>query len=374
MVELERRGRTDRAPSSPRFLIIRPSAIGDVVMALPMAATIKRAVENAFVAWLAEPHMADFLEAQPHVDRVLVWPKSQWTRLLKSGRFTAFAREVHAFHRLVKNLKIDTALDAQGLLRSRLLAVLSGAPRRIGFDSKEPGRFLMTEIISKGPRTRTIATEYEHMMRHLGFLADGFPLGITIPETDAARARRLVTQGIGSRSYAVFAPFTTRPQKHWVPTRWSDLARKIAQEFGLSIVVLGGREDRISGDELLRGSPHGINLAGQTSLLETAAVIREAHLVIGVDTGLTHMAVALKRPTVALFGATCPYLHTRSENAVVLYYPMPCSPCRRRPLCRNAFPCMAAISEDDVMNAARRLVDASAECRCVFNERHSIRL
>lgn len=342
-----------------RFLIIRPSAIGDVVMALPMAAVIKKALPGACVFWLAEPYVADFLRAQPHVDRVLVWPKARWNDLLRSRRIPALAREISAFHRMLKSWHIDTALDVQGLLRSRLLAVLSGARRRVGFASKEPGGFLMTEVISKGPRTRTIGTEYEHMVRYLGLLRNGFPMGVTIPEDAARRAERLVTEALGPRPYVVFAPFTTRPQKHWIGRRWASLAETIAEERNLPAVLLGGGGDVDAAESLVRMSPRMVSLVGRTSLLESAAVIQGARLVIGVDTGLTHMAVALKRPTVALFGATCPYLHTRTENALVLYKLLPCSPCRRRPTCKNAFPCMAALRENDVMDAARRLLDGS---------------
>lgn len=347
--------------NATRFLIIRPSAIGDVVMALPMAAVIKKALPDATVFWLAEPYVEDFLRAQPQVDQVLVWPKARWKALVRTGHLAAWVREFSAFHRMLKNQRIDVALDAQGLLRSRLLAALSGARRRVGFVSKEPGRFLMTEVLSKGPRTRTIATEYEHMVRYLGLLEEDFPMGVTIPDDAARRADRLLTGTLGSRPYIVFAPFTTRPQKHWIGKRWASLAEKIAEERNLPVVLLGGGGDAKAAQELVRLAPSLVNLAGRTSLLETAAIIGRARLVIGVDTGLTHMAVALKRPTVALFGATCPYLHTRTGNALVLYKPLPCSPCRRRPVCNDTFPCMAALHEEDVMNAARQLFDGSKE-------------
>ena len=344
-----------------RFLIIRPSAIGDVVMALPMAAVIKKACPGASVIWLAEPYVADFLRAQPTVDEVLVWPKSRWKELLKARHLTALVRDVSAFRRRLKSQPIDVAVDVQGLLRSRLLAVLSGARRRVGFASKEPGRFLMTEVISKGPRTRTIGTEYEYMVRYLGFWDDGFPMGVSVPHEAFERAQGLLTETLGSRAYAVFAPFTTRPQKHWIDHRWANLAQRIAEEQNLPVVLLGGGGDAKAAEQLATLSPRMVSLAGRTTLLESAAVLQGAQLVIGVDTGLTHMAVALKRPTVTLFGATCPYLHTRSNRALVLYKPLPCSPCRRRPTCKGAFPCMAALREDDVMNAARRVLAASAE-------------
>jgi heptosyltransferase-1 len=123
-------------------------------------------------------------------------------------------------------------------------------------------------------------------------------------------------------------------------------------------VVLGGAGDRKKGQRL-REAAGGrlIDLAGRTALDESAAVVEGASLVIGVDTGLTHMGVAFARPTVALFGATRPYLDAGAPEAKVLYHPYPCSPCRRRPTCDGRFPCMTAIETDEVLQAARRLLD-----------------
>ena len=134
----------------------------------------------------------------------------------------------------------------------------------------------------------------------------------------------------------------------------------VEKDFGLTVVVLGGLGDRIKSKRLRETTPgRMIDLTGRTTLSESAAVLAGASLVIGVDTGLTHMGVAFERSTVALFGATRPYLDADTPKARVLYHPYPCSPCRRRPTCDRRFPCMAAIETDEVLQAARRILDRS---------------
>jgi heptosyltransferase-1 len=109
------------------------------------------------------------------------------------------------------------------------------------------------------------------------------------------------------------------------------------------------------------GYPHDaglVNLAGTTSLLQAAALIESSQLVIGVDTGLSHMGIAFGRPTLLLFGSTRPYLDTGRADARVLYHPLPCSPCKRRPTCQGSFDCMRLIREDEVLSAARDVLGA----------------
>ncbi|MCG7962328.1 MAG: glycosyltransferase family 9 protein, partial [Candidatus Thiodiazotropha taylori] len=98
-----------------------------------------------------------------------------------------------------------------------------------------------------------------------------------------------------------------------------------------------------------------INLVGETSLRQAAALIARGSLVVGVDTGLTHIGIAMNRPTLCLFGSTRPYLDTTHENAQVIYHPRSCSPCKRKPTCQGSFDCMAEITAAEVVARANRL-------------------
>jgi heptosyltransferase-1 len=155
------------------------------------------------------------------------------------------------------------------------------------------------------------------------------------------------------KEYAVIAPFTTRPQKHWNTAGWRGLSEALSGEFGWKTLLLGKGEEKTSRE--IAAARDVVNLSGKTTLAQAAALIRKASLLVGVDTGLTHMGIALKVPSVALFGSTCPYLDAGTDRATVVYKKMECSPCRRHPTCHGAFTCMNDISVEDVLGAVRRV-------------------
>jgi heptosyltransferase-1 len=343
-----------------RILIIRPSAIGDIVMASPMISILRQAYPKAHIAWLAEPHLKDLLRHNTDLDTVICWPKSWWEKLFKQGSFLKLAHEIEQFRRELQRNRFDLVLDAQGLLRSRFLAWLSGAEERIGFGSREPGKFLMTRIMSKGPSNKRMSSEYYHLMNEIGISHAFCRPKIAISRQDQQYGdAKLIAAGIEKR-YAVFCPFTTRPQKHWLEERWVELARLLKERFNLPSIILGGPNDRDAAQSIQTLSREIIyNFTGTTTLGQSAALIKRATVIIGVDTGLTHMGGAFNRPTVALFGSTCPYLRTVNDMTTVIYHKHPCSPCKRNPVCDGKFDCMRSIDVDQVCTAVEQILGTS---------------
>ena len=328
-------------------------------MASGLIHALRREMPDAFIAWLADPVAADLLVANPDLDQVIFWSRSRWKKLAQKGRIIALCREFLQLRRALRAGRFDTALDVQGLLKSRLLAVTSGAPRRIGFVSKEPGGWLMTRLESRGPDQKNMGSEYIWMLKALGVDSRGFAPHIILSEPDRQKGLAMVKQRGVKKRYAVICPFTTRPQKHWHISRWLEVSRQIHNGLGWPVVVLGGPGDREPAKDLFVQPSTGlIDLVGQTSLGQAAAVVKEASVVIGVDTGLTHLGTAFRRPTIALFGSTCPYLVTPSPKTRIIYHPMPCSPCRRTPTCSN-YDCMTRIAVDEVMTTVHRVVSGS---------------
>jgi heptosyltransferase I len=340
------------------ILIIRPSAIGDVVMASPMINVLRKNYPEAHIAWLAEPSVQDLLKYNKELNEVIIWPKSQWRELFHGRRFLLLKREISKFAEQLRSRKFDLALDVQGLLRSRWLAWLSRAEQRIGFESKEPGKFLMTKVISKGVHSGIMGFEYNLMMKELGLDPGAFHPDISLsPEDEKTGAEIISAAGIAGR-YAVFAPFTTRPQKHWFEDRWTELARLIKERINMPVVLLGGKGDAAPAETICHNAAETLlNLAGKTTLTQSAAIIKHSSLLIGVDTGLTHMGAAFDCPTVALFGATCPYVRTAGGRTKVMYNPLPCSPCRRSPTCDGDFTCMKSITPAQVLDEALKLLE-----------------
>lgn len=346
---------------SRSILIIRLSAIGDVVMASPLIDALRRAHPDAHIAWLAQPDCAALLEAHPGLDEVIVWPRGLWVRLWRERRLGALWREVRRLRRELRARRFDLALDLQGLAKSGLPARLSGARERVGLGSREGSALLMTRVLPRGGDPRVIGSEYRFLAESLGLPLDGFAMRVALEEADRAFARDLLRQAAISGGYAVVCPFTTRPQKHWLEDRWGELIPRLRAELGLPVVVLGGPGDRDAAARIVAAAGAGVvDAVGRTTLRQAGALIEGAALLVGVDTGLTHMGVAFAVPTVALFGSTVPYLDTGRESARVLYHRLECSPCRRSPTCGGRYDCMRAIETGEVLAAARRAMRADA--------------
>ena len=324
-----------------------------------LAEGIRRKYPNARICWIAEPQVRDLLMENPYLDQVIVWPKAEWKKLFRKGHLIYLAREASRFIRMLKDERFTMALDAQGLLRTRAFAFLSAAKTRIGFKSREPGGFLMTEMIEKGGKSRLMGSEYLYLLDRLGCSSDGITPKVFLSPNDREKAAELLAQSGAAGAFAVCAPFTTRPQKHWIEERWRQLAGLINERLGLLPVWLGGPADAKNAEQLAQQGG-GVNFAGKTSLAISAAIIEKASLVIGVDTGLVHLGTAFQVPTIALFGATRPYLATSSPRTIVIYHPHDCSPCRRTPTCDGNFPCMRDISAEDVLHTAISLIERNS--------------
>jgi heptosyltransferase-1 len=342
---------------SRRILLVRLSAIGDLVFASPLIASARRAYPGARIAWLVQPECASLLAGHPDLDEVIAWPLGQWRRLWRARAYRQLWRELRVSLRDLRARRFDLAIDLQGLLKSALPVGLCGARERIGLGSREGGGLLMTRVIDRGPDSSRISSEYRHLAAVLGWPTDDFRMRVyPSPEAEREAAALIADHGLGS-GYAVICPFTTRAQKHWLDARWVPLAARIQGRYGLPAVMLGGPADEAAARAIAPAGAPIINLVGVTSLLSAAALIRRAHLVVGVDTGLSHMGIAFERPTVLLFGSTCPYTQTGSPHARVLYHPLQCSPCRRRPTCDGRFDCMHEIEVEEVMATLAALVD-----------------
>lgn len=340
-----------------RILVIRLSAMGDVIMASPLVGALRARYPTARIGWLVQPEFASLLEDHPDLDEVIVWPRRQWAELWRNGRYRELGRTVRAFRADLRRRRFDLALDLQGLLKSAALAWLSGAPRRIGLDSREGGGRLMTEVVSSaGADGSLIGSEYRHLADRLGLDTRRFPMRVGIGAAARASVDALLSTQTGA--YAAICPFTTRPQKHWTDDHWVELVAEVRERFGLQVIVLGGPGDRDAA-RTLAARADVIDLAGKTTLQEAAEIVRRAACLVGVDTGLTHLGSAFGIPTVALFGSTRPYLRTESPRTRVVFHALPCAPCRRRPTCGGSFECMTGIAPREVTGHLQSLLEAA---------------
>jgi heptosyltransferase-1 len=277
--------------------------------------------------------------------------------LRREGRWLEWLREFRALARELRLARFDLVLDLQGLLKSGVWAWLSGAKTRIGLGSREGSQWLMTATLDTRTETPRIGGEYLKLARALGLSPARFDMDIQPAAETRRRAAGLLAAAGVTGAFAVLCPFTTRPQKHWFEARWADLARRLAEERGWRVVLLGGPGDRAGAERIAAAAPGLVNLAGRTSLAECAAIIAQAGLLVGVDTGLTHLGTAMGTPTLALFGSTRPYLDPAAARSKVLYEALPCSPCKRHPTCDGQFDCMKQHTVEKILAEAKTILE-----------------
>ena len=317
-------------------------------MASPLIQALRERYPEAHIAWLAQPEVRDLLGENAQLDQVIVWPRDRWRRMWRKGERLRVVLEFTRFARELRRRRFDMVIDLQGLLKSGIWARLAGAPARIGLGSKEGSALLMTRVIPEPESDKRIGSEYRRLAHELGLREEPFEMHVALGEADRAFARRFQEEEGLTGGYAVLCPFTTRPQKHWFENYWSEVAVRLREEFGLASVILGGPGDQAESERLAEAAG-AASLAGKTRLREAAAVIAAGRLLVGVDTGLTHMGIAFNVPTLAIFGSTCPYRETGRDNTRVLYKGLECSPCRRNPTCDGVFACLRDITPDEVM-------------------------
>lgn len=343
---------TQAAQAPQNILVIRLSALGDVIMSSGLITALRARYPQARISWLSEPPAAPLLRHNPDLHEVIIWQRGEWQALWHTRRRGELLRAVVRFRRELRERRFDLVLDAHGLLKSGLLAWMTGAPRRIGLIPREGSQWMVHEKVEPpASGSDRIGSEYRYLAQYLGARDEDFRLNLAVgPEQ-----RHLVDQVIAETGIrapiAILCPFTTRPQKHWFEDRWARLADHLSQQ-GLAPVMVGAPADKPAADRIAAQSRAIINLTGRFKLDESVALIARSQLLIGVDTGLTHAGTALRIPTVALFGSTRPYLRTDSPATVILYDALSCSPCRKNPTCEGRFDCMRQLDEDRVLRTA----------------------
>jgi len=348
-------------PARPgAILVVRLSARGDVMFATPIIRSLRKRWPDAHLAWVVEPASKDVVEHHPELDEVIVWDRPRWKRLLKERRFRELRDEYRAFRDRLRSRKFDIALDMQGLARSGLVALLSGARIRIGLGSKEGSSLIMHHRYPTGRVVGPMSADVRLLAEWLGMERPG-GLDVTLAPPVREGARGKLAQAGVDGPFILIVPFTTRPWKHWFEPRWAALARELHAASGLPVVMTGGPADRPAADRLLAEAGNVLtDLVGRTTLGEAMGVVAEASLVLGVDTGLTHAAHAFRRPTVCVFGPSG-YSEPPTPMARMVRYDLACAPCTPRggrPTCGGAWTCMDLISGREVMEHARDLLAA----------------
>lgn len=278
----------------PRILIVRLSAVGDVLHGLPVLNALRDQLPQAFLAWVVEGRAGTLLERHPSLDELICVPRG-W---LKSPR------QVLRLRRRMRQLAFDVSIDVQGLTKSALAGWLSGAPRRIGFGGvagRELSPWLNTELVDTS--ARHVIERNLDLLLPLGISRPAVRFGLTERAIDGLRAKAMLVQAGLTPSFAVINPGAGWTSKLWPPQRFGEVARYLGREHGLpSLVVWAGPQEQRWACQIVANAGGHAQIAPATSLLELAALTRRARMFIASDTGPLHLAAAVGTPCVGLYG------------------------------------------------------------------------
>lgn len=322
------------------ILLIRPGGIGDAVLLAPAINSIKYAYPKSRITILAERRNAGVFTLVPRVDEVLCYDQSRELLHVLRGRF-------------------DVVIDTEQSHRlSAVVARIVAAPVKIGFDTNERRRMFTHPIPYSHDDYEAVS--FAHLLKPLGIEVGGVEMGtpfLSVPGTATEKAAGLL-ESLHGEPFVTLFPGASVRERRWGADRFRQVA-EVLSAVGIRTVVVGGKEDRRQGEVIADGGL-GLNLAGLTSLSETAAVIQKSSLLLSGDSGVLHIAVGLGVPTVSLFGpGRVKKWAPRGDRHIVINKGLPCSPCTTfgtTPSCPNDTRCMSDITIDEVVNAITEML------------------
>jgi lipopolysaccharide heptosyltransferase I len=306
-----------------KILILKPSSLGDVVQALPVLRLLKLHFPKSDIFWWIDSTLQPLLEGDPDLSGIIPFERRRWASPFHWNQLLASIRRV-------RSLKFDWVIDLQSLARSGAFAWLANGALSIGLDDAREGARGFYDLVAVRPSFYTHAVDwYLETLRLLGVpVHRNFTW---LPERRAIAAAVREKWQVGSSHWLILQPGARWINKRWPVENFAELARRLASDLtGLRLAILGGKEDVALGEMIARAAPERcLDLTGKTALQEMVEWIRLSDLMVTNDTGPMHVAAALGKPVIALFGPTEPRRtgpYGQVEHALRLSL-LPCVPC-----------------------------------------------
>ncbi len=322
------------------ILIIRPGGIGDAVLLVPALRALKNKFPAARITVLAERRNSAVFGLCLDLDRVLLYDRP--SDLLQAVRGS-----------------YDVTIDSEQWHRlSAVIARMTRSPVLIGYTTNERSRLFSHPVRYSHDDYETVS--FFNLMEPLGVYDRGTAERFLNPPEESAAVAAHLLADLGSAPFVTIFPGASIPERRWGADRFRKVAHWLSA-FGLQVVVVGGNDDQQQGEAIVAGGS-GLNLAGRTSLVETAAVIDRSALLVSGDSGVLHIAVGLGKPTVSLFGpGRSEKWAPRGDRHIVINKQLPCSPCTTygtTPPCPQNARCLRDITVEEVTDAVMMLLTA----------------
>ncbi len=349
-------------PVPENILVVKLSAIGDVIHTMPALNAIKRHYPKARITWLVEEAAADLVEGHPALDRVLISRRKHWLAGLSGPSRYRQVKAAVVFIKALRDTRYDLVLDFQASLKGGVLIGLTRGTRKVGFgkglDHQEYSYLFLNEKIP------AVDMEIHALTRGLSMLGSidiptGEPIEYRLPvsQKDRQVVAKLLKNESGDNQRKIIAinPVAQWETKLWENAKFAELADYLVDRYAVTVVFTGGPADRsIVEDIRSLVKARSLNLAGQTTLKELAALYEQATCLVSTDTGPMHLGAAVGIPVVALFGPTAPWrTGPFGDGHRVIRAAVECAPCFKRKC--DTLQCMRKITVDQVIGGIEEL-------------------
>jgi ADP-heptose:LPS heptosyltransferase len=352
-----------------KVLLIRLRLIGDVVFTTPVVRALQRALPDAHLTYLVERESAPVVEGNPHLDEVIVIPRSRGLGRLREDARLAWR---------LRRRRFDVVIDMHGGPRSSWLTWATGAPQRIGYAI--PGReWMYTRSI---PRARELRPRHSVLNQwDLLHAVDGWSGGLPDPAHDAVEMAaslpaeqrvdaRLAACGVGKQHELIVVHVSAgNPFRRWPEEAFVRLVAGLAAPAARRLILSSGPSDRTAADRIAERARERLGASGAARVLdfgdfnlpELRALVARSSLFVGGDTGPLHIASTTATPIVGIFGPTLPARSSPWRNPVhpteaVGVEGLPCRPCDQRRCEPGDFRCLTTLAADEVLAASERLL------------------
>ncbi|MDD3296477.1 MAG: glycosyltransferase family 9 protein [Candidatus Omnitrophica bacterium] len=340
-----------------KILVIELAHIGDVLAITPALNLLRKRFPKSFISVVVASWGKDVLVGNPDINEILIYDASWFNRTSKSA-FSFF--NTFKFIGLLRSKKFDMGLDLRGDIRSIIMMNFSGIKKRVGYRFAG-GAFMLTDIIPFDVARRQDKHQIGHNLDFIASINGGLPhyecdksMKIFFSEQDTSFIDELLKHnGIRKKDlFVAIHPGAGLSIKCWPINNFSQLIDEILKRYAMKIVLIGGKHEMVYSQVLsLSGKRKVVDLIGDTSINQLAVLLKRAALFIGGDSGVMHIASAVKTPIIAIWGGHNKPSHwgPRSKKDIIVHRQVDCSPCGLKQ-CRK-LKCLNSITVEDIIRA-----------------------
>lgn len=337
------------------ILIVKLSAIGDVIHTLPSLAELRRFYPDAYITWVVEEAAAALVKNHPLLDEVIISRRKSWIKNFRSGKIKQSLKEIVSFVKTLRQRRYDLVIDFHGLFKSSIIVFLSLGKRKIGYDSmQELSGLFISEKIPEDMNKHAV-DRYLDFPRYLGAKTGSAQFVLPFNQEAEERARIILRKyNLEDKKFIAMNPVALWETKLWNNAKFAHLADLINSELQMKVIFTGSEKSPIENITSLM-TTEKINLGGKTTLLDLAYIYKRAQALITTDSGPMHLAAALETPVVALFGPTDPArTGPYGFDHIIIRTGIACSPCLEKKCSTKK--CMEDISIGQVFSAVKELL------------------